>query len=67
MFERQNGSDSEDAKLHVDDLPRSCVSRRDDLAFGDRKIYKPDEGCACPMSALEKGFLRGCMYPDGGF
>ena len=64
VFDKQNSSASEDTKLHVDDLPRSCVSRRDDLAFlAIGKIYKPDEGCACPMSALEKGFLERLYVP----
>lgn len=64
VFEKKDNMTAEEAKLHVDDLPLSCVSRRDNLAFlAIGKIDKPDEGCACPMGALEKGFLERLHVP----
>ena len=64
VFDNKKGGFDEDAKIHVDDLPRTCVSRRDDYAFlAIGKIRQPDEGCACPMGALEKGFLARLHAP----
>lgn len=64
VFDNKKSGFDEDAKIHVDDLPRTCVSRRDDYAFlAIGKIRQPDEGCACPMGALEKGFLARLHAP----
>ena len=45
-------------KLHVQELPLGCISRRDNLALVSvGKIEEPHEGCACPLGALGKKLL----------
>lgn len=50
----------------ISDIPEQCLSKKDGISLMQiGKVKHFNEGCACPMGMLSRGFLQNLVLKDG--